>query len=402
MFFSSSQKKGDVCLVLDIGNASLAGSLVLYKKGSVPEALYTTRVPLSAGGHSHSEKLQSILLTQIKEVLSRIHTKGFDHVYFKDHDKNVVKVLCAYASPWYVSKTKKVEVLNPKTFLITKNFIDDVLEKEVSVFEEELLGGEHGDEFKSGVVVMEKTVVNIEVNGYPLDNPFNQKTNQFNMVLYLGIGSESVTSMVNSEILKFFPINKEDILQHSFPLITYSVLKKIFPKERNYIFFDITGEVTDVALIDNGVIRETASFPSGKFFIIRKIMREFDVPAEVAKSFLHLYVKDSASEEIVEKIQKVLIDVECEWSIYLENTLSSFGKISTLPTKVYMTADTDTEHIFIDLLKVSKTDMTVLWRKKLDIIPISNDTLKEFYISTKNINFDECLALDSIFLGMFQ
>ena len=75
MFFRSSQKKGDVCLILDVGNASLAGSLVSFVPGSVPEALYTIRLPLSVSERAHPEKLQSVLTSQLELALRTISEK---------------------------------------------------------------------------------------------------------------------------------------------------------------------------------------------------------------------------------------------------------------------------------------------------------------------------------------
>ncbi len=402
MLFRSSDKKGDVCLVLDIGNASLAGSFVLFEQGKLPQALYTIRVPLSIDEHPHSEKLHIILESELEEVLHTLHTKGFEHAYFKDHEKTIHKVLCVYASPWYVSKTKKVHVSNQKPFFVTKPFLDDVLTKEANLFEQELASGTYGEEFKSGIVLMEKTIVDARINGYSIDNPVGQKTTECDIVMYLGIGSAPVVDMVQGLITRHFPYTAQDIISHTFPLVVQTALQKIVPHEKNYILCDITGEVTDMTCVSDGVVKNTTSFPSGKFFLIRKLMQNLGVPAEVAQSFLHLWQTGNAQEDIETKIQEALLDVEREWSIYLEDALSHLGDIRSLPQKVYITADSDVVHVFMDFLKVSKIDMTALWRKGLLVGYIGEEMLTRFYNSPNHLTFDECIALDSIFLGVFQ
>ncbi|MEY4602366.1 MAG: hypothetical protein RL292_307 [Candidatus Parcubacteria bacterium] len=397
-----NKKTHDVCLVLDIGNASLAGSLTLFVPGLPPEALFTIRVPFTIGEHAHPEKLQSTLLSQLHDVLDTIHTKGFQHDYFKTHDKKIVKVLCVCASPWYVSKTKKVSVSNPKPFIITKSFLEDVMSKEVDVFTAELLSGVHGEEFKSGVSVMEKTVVDAKINGYSLHDPLGQTTNSCDITLYLGVHSTEITTAINSHILKFFSVGAQSILWHSFPLVAYSALQKIFPHENDYLLCDVTGEVTDITRVTGGVVRETVSFPSGKFFLVRKLMKTLSLPAEVAQSFLHLWQNKNASVEMEEKIKGALAEAESEWSIYLEDAFSSMGDIRALPQKMYLTSDTDVASIFMDFIKAPHTDATMLWRRGAQVVHLSEEVLSHFYVSGNHLTFDECVALDSIFLASFQ
>ncbi len=405
MLFRSSKKKGDVCLVLDLGNASLAGSLTHFSPGLPPEALFTVRVPFVIRGHAHPEKIQTTLLSQLHEVLDTIHQKGFQHEYFKTHDKKIGRVLVVCASPWYASKTKKVTVSNPKSFFVTKAFLDDVLIKEADLFSAELSSGTHGEQYVNGVTVMEKTIVDAKINGYSLQNPVGQKTTLCDVTLYLGLSSTDMVKAINDQILKFFSVNASAILWHSFPLVAYTALQKIFPHERDYLLCDVTGEVTDITRVTEGVVGETVSFPSGKFFLIRKLMQVLDVPAPVAQSFLHLSQEGTVVSEMGQKIETVLVDAEREWSIYLEDAFSSLvasSGVQTLPQKMYMTADPDVASIFMKFIQTPHTDTTALWRRGSIVIHLSREVLSHFYVSGEHLMFDECLALDSIFLSTFQ
>lgn len=402
MFFRSSQKKGDVCLILDIGNASLAASLVSFVPGALPEALYTIRLPLSVSDHAHPEKLQSILLSELELALRAISETGFTHEYFRTHQKKIRKVLCVCASPWYVSRTKHVVITNEKPFVITKDFLEDVLKKEVDIFETELKSGSHGEEFKDGILVMEKSIADAKVNGYSIENPIGQKTNSCDVTLYLGIGSKELTKRILVQIDKFFHIPEQDIIWHSFPLVAHTALQKVYPHERSYILCDVTGEVTDLTLVMDGTVGQTVSFPSGKFFLIRRLSQVMQVPTEVAQSFLHLWQSGAADAQSAQKIEETLMDAEHEWSIYFEDALSSLGNVNTIPQKVFLTVDTDVAPLFVQFFKTSKTDLTASWRKGVSVVHMSEDLLKNFYTSPQSLIFDECIALESIFLSMFR
>jgi len=397
----SSQHTEDVCLVLDIGNASLAVSLVLFVSGSLPEALYTLRLPLAITDHVNPEKLQVVLSSQLELALRSVVEVGLTHEYFSTHPKKITKALCVFASPWYASRTKHVSVTNNKSFFVTKDFLTDILSKEVSLFESELVAGIHGDEFTEGVVVMEKIIADVKINGYSIQDPIGHKTKAIETILYIGIGSKELVARIADQINKFFHVPGEDIIIHSFPLVAHTTLSKIYPLERHYILCDITGEVTDLTLVTDGIIRHSASFPVGKFSLIRKITQKMNVPREVAQSLLALWREHSSDAESAKNIEQIIADMEREWSVYFEEALSSLGKIGTLPQKVFFTADTDVAPLFIEFFNTPKTDMTSSWRKNLSVIHLSEDALKDFYTSRHSVLFDECIAIESIFLSLF-
>lgn len=402
MLFSSSDKKGDVCLVLDIGNASLAVSLVCFEKGQLPRALYTIRVPLRISAHTHADKLHVTLTKELSEALSYVKEKGFQHEFFAHRDKKIQKVLCVLASPWYVSKTKKIPISNPKPFVITEAFLNDVLHKETEIFTRELREGLHGEEFVEGVEVMEKVVIDATINGYSIQNPIGQKTRDALVTLYIGIGPQAVVTEIKDKLFGFFHTDHDDITFHSFPLVSFKALARMFPGEKNYILCDITGEVTDVSLVSGGVVVHTASFPSGKFFLVRKVAEAFGIPPDVAESFISVWQTGKLHTEKDAHMHQVISDVEREWNVYLEDVLVSFGETGALPQKVYLTADTDIAPIFVEFLKIQKTDATASWRKGVMPVHLKEDMLSHFYISPENLPFDECVAIDTIFLAIFH
>jgi len=400
--FNRNKNSGDVCLVLDIGNASLAVSLVCFEKGQLPRALYTIRVPLRISAHAHADKLRVTLTKELSEALSYVKEKGFQHEFFARREKKIHKVLCVLASPWYVSKTKKIPISNPKPFVITEAFLNDVLHKETEIFTKELKEGLHGEEFVEGVEVMEKVILDAKINGYSIQNPIGQKTQDALITLYMGIGSHAVVTEIKDKLLAFFHTDHVDVAFHSFPLVSFKALTHMFPGEKDYILCDITGEVTDVSLVSGGVVVHTASFPSGKFFLVRKVAEAFDIPPDVAESFVSVWQTGKLHTEKDIHMHGVVNDVEREWNVYLEDVLVSFGEVGALPRKVYLTADTDTAPIFVEFLKIQKTDATASWRKGVMPVHLTEDMLGHFYISPKNLPFDECVALDTIFLSIFH
>jgi hypothetical protein len=133
--------------------------------------------------------------------------------------------------------------------------------------------------------------------------------------------------------------------------------------------------------------------PSGRNFILRQIAKKFNTPLEVAESTLRLYKSDKIDNSTIEAIQEILVNIEREWAIYLENALIELSPSIILPSRVYITSDDDVAQIFMDFIKLSKTDATSLFRKNVDIIRINEETLKSFLDKNSAPQVEEAITI---------
>ena len=397
-----SPSPSDICIILDIGTVCVSLILVRYTKNSLPEILYSINIPFSISDQQHTEKMQADVLAGCTLAIQHTITYGLSHAYFKKKSRTIEKVLCIFSSPWYASKTKTVSIQNNRPFLITPTFISHLIDVEIQTFEEELKNGMHGEEFTQDVVVLDASIINTKINGYVYDTPLNKKTTECDITLYLGIGSKTIVKKIHDCILDSFSISKQHILSHTFPLVSYSAIEKLFPHTHSYILCHITGEVTDITCVSHNLIGETHTFPSGTFFLVRKIAEAFSVPSEIALSYIHIYTSGKAHTYMNEKIKQVLIDIEREWSIYFENIFSLLQKQNFIPDTMYVVTDPVLAPFFLTFLKNERNDTTLTWRKSANILHISSEILKEYLIQNSQFKSEESAMLGTIFLSHFQ
>ncbi len=389
-------KKEEVCLLVDIGNGNITGALVLFVSNQQPKFLYTIKTDFTISDKPESSKLIEAMGRILDDTFTDIMKYGFDHNYWKNKGKKLDNVIVAFSSPWFMPKTKHIHLSKDKPFIISESFLADITQKEEEVFKKELaeeLKDENNDSFE----VIEKSIVHIKINGYTIENSIGSETKIFDAHLCMSVVNKNVIEKVYNLILKHTLIPRNKVLVHSFPLVSFSVVRDIFTDHSNFMLMDVTGEVTDLTLVQNDVIVGTTSFPSGRNYIIRKIGQVFDVPAEIAESTLHMYLSGKSDSEASLKVENILENLEKEWSIYVLNTLLELSPEMVLPRRLYLTANEDVAPIYMDFMKLPKNDVTLNFRKNIDLVHLDNKKLSHFYTTNSMVQVNEFIALLSIF-----
>ncbi len=397
MPLSLFDNKEEVSLLIDIGNGSVSGALVLFGNGAKPALLYSARLPLTVNDKSDSAKLISSMTASLGEVLLSIMKKGLLVPYFKTKPKNVSAVLVSFSSPWFASRAKNLHLAQDTPFIITKKFLDSVVAAEEKAFEEDLQNGEYENLFDKNIQILENTIIHTKINGYPIEECVGKKTKTLDTSLFMSVASKSIINIISDQIFKNTHIHKNKIYFHTFPLISFSVIRDLFPATSNFLVLDITSETTDMTLVSDNAIAKVLSFPSGRNFIIRQISKSFGVSAEIAESYLHAYNSKKTDDETNLRIDSALSDVEKEWSIYFEDAFAELSKDSVLPPRAYITTDPDVASLYSHFLKLPKLDSTSLFRKSVEVIHISAGILSAVYKDDPHFPPDEFVAMIAAF-----
>ncbi len=387
--------KEEMSLMLDVGNGSITGALVLFKKDKKPEFLYSLEVPFVVPEKPSSTKLIEDMTPLLNTLLETIYAQGFKSKYWDKKAKTVFKVLVAFSSPWFVSKTKHITLAKEKDFVITQSLIDSIIKDEEAIFKKEI---DENNDYK----VIDSSIVHTRINGYTLETSIGKKTKSLDAYLYMSMVSQNVIKKIEDVVLKHFHIHESDIHIHTFPLISFSVVRDIFSANSDFVLIDVTSEVTDLTLVEGDVIKYSASVPSGKNFLLRQIMKTFSITPELSESTLNLFINEKLNNEDSQKMEEVILNVEKEWSIYLENGLSELSSEFTLPSSVYLTCDNDVSKIYINFLKLSKTDGTAIWRKSIQVNYINQEAMTSFLAPSPVVKWNEFGAILAVFYNKMK
>ncbi len=366
----------ETCLLVDIGNGSMACALVLFAKNKKPRFLYSIERPFIVTEKPDIRRLSDGMDTLLDSLLSTIIKKS----------KSLSYVVVSFSSPWFVLKTKNIHLENNIPFTITKFFINSIVSKEEKIFKKELLTEFSGSKDRRFSAI-EQSLVHTTINGYAVEDVIGKKTKFLDASIFLSAIATNIKEKIVNIISKQTHIPEDKILLHSFPLVLFSAVRDNFTKSQDFILMDITSELTDMTLVSHGVISKNISFPFGRRSIVRQIAKTFNISPEIAESQLSMYISAKIDQTGLETMQKLMQDLEKEWSVYLEDTLQSLSENMILPKTIYITADNDTTPIFMDFLS----------GKNIEIVHINKEVLSPFYQTDSKIGENEFITILALF-----
>ncbi|MES2213316.1 MAG: hypothetical protein V4473_00570 [Patescibacteria group bacterium] len=392
----------EVSLMIDIGNGSIALAFVLFRPESNPYVLYTNRLPFVMSEKLDEAQLLSGTCTLLTDLLKEAMLRGFEDPYWKGKKKHLRNALLAFSSPWYVSKTKHIHLTQENAFIITEKFIVDVIEEESKMFQQEMRATEYGGAFNGQLEVVEKAIVHSKINGYAIRDVIGKKTKVFDAYVCLSVVAKVISDKITDIIFSNSHIPKDHMIVHTFPVVSFGTIKEIFVNETDFLIMDVAGEATDITLVQNDVIVQTATFPSGRNFVIRQIAKALGVSPEIAESMFHLWSSRKGDDEVEQDMQKILDDIEREWAIYLENALLELSPKMSLPSKVYITADDDVAQLYTEFLKFPKNDTTSLFRYHANIMHLNTEMLSQMFKNNPRVQSDEFIGILAVFYNKIR
>ncbi len=375
--FSNSKKGQGISLLVDIGSGSVAVAFALFKVGQLPKILSSIRLPFTVTEKPDAENLLQNMSGALDQLLEETIISGF-------HPSSI---LITFSSPWFVSKTKHINIAETTPFLITENFLQSISAKEEQAFSDELKGDTGQDSFE----VVEKSIIHTKINGYTLDSSIGRQTNVFDAFLYLSLVPKHVIDRMSDIIFKHTHVTKDRFIIHTFPLVSFSVIRDVFNTTSDFLIMDVTREVTDLTLVRDNILMQTVSFPYGGNSIVRAVAKAFNVTPEIAESTLRIYNSNKAEDAVVTKMQEVLAGLEKEWAGYFGEAIARFSEKQAVPVKLYVTSDNDVEPLFAGFLKSFK----------LDIVYIDSETFNQFYQADEQNFSDQFIAILAIFYRKF-
>ncbi len=390
--------RGELAILVDIGNSSVTSSLALFLKRDKPIFLSLSKEAFVLDEKTSGEKLFAELSSVLEKVIPGAINIGLKNRNLRGRSKSVSKSLVSFSSPWFLSKSKNVNISEDKPFVITPNFLAAVSNNEEELFKKDLAkNNSTGVSFE----IIDKSIIHTKINGYAQDDILGKRTKQLEAYLSMSAIPKNISDKIDEILIKNTSINSDEIFTHTFPLISFSVIRDIFPADSNFMVMDVTGDVTDLTLVSDGILAQTTSFPSGRNFILRQIAKTFDSSLEIAESTLHLYSEDRLDASFDQKMKEIIVNTEKEWAIYLENALTELSSQLLLPSKLYLLADSDVANLYFNFLSMSKTDATAGFRKNLSLVHLNKEALSKNFRDDSPFRLDEFSIILSCFYDKF-
>ncbi|MES3004711.1 MAG: hypothetical protein V4690_01205 [Patescibacteria group bacterium] len=383
--------KEELALLIDIGSGLVSSSLVLFSKNQLPKILFITKsvFPISEDGPNN---LLKSMETGLNIVLKNTLKEGIQN----SKNKKIHKVLATFSSPWFYTLSKSLKVEEKEPFYVTSKSLKNLADTEAAQFKSDTLKT-LPENAKDSLIILESSVVNTRMNGYPVNNVLGKKTKSLEADIWLSLIPESVEKKVLGLIQKHTHISKEHVLAHSFPLVLFSVIRDSFLVQESFVTMDITSETTHISFVCGDIIKDVATMPIGRSYIVRQIAKRAEVGMEIAESYLRLYTDYKLDTVTTELIDLVVGDIEKEWAIYLEDALLTFSPKGAVPKTIFITGEKDINKIFLNFLAMEKKDKTQNWRNGLKLVEVDTQALEHLYIDAYPKEKDIFVGIETVF-----
>jgi len=386
--FSNKQTKNELILVFNIGSSSVDGALFEAQSSGIPKIIFSAEELIKIEEKVEIDNFLASTIKSLEMVANKIYRSGLGAPS---------QIFCVLSSPWYVSQTRIINFKKNTPFIFTHKLADELVKKEVKLFEEEHVI-KYSD-YNSKIRVIELKNIKTILNGYETAEPLNQKTKELEMTIFISMSGEQILKKIEDTIGKYFHLKQ--ITFSSFVLSFFTIVRDMYLKQENFLLVDISGEMTDISMVKKNTLRESISFPLGRNFLTRGVALDLGCTLSEADSFISLLKDGHAEESVTKKLTLILNKLRIEWLKKFQESLANLSNDISIPSTIYIVIDKDLVDFFSETIKTEQFSQYTLTESKFEVIFLNTELFQKIAISEKNVFYRPFLIIDSIYINHF-
>jgi hypothetical protein len=253
-------------------------------------------------------------------------------------------------TPWFTSKINSVN--HTKRVIIDNVFLQNTINE---------------IDLNTHLKTIEKKILKIQVNGYPLTEFTKVKSSNLKIDCYTSFIADNLYTLFKKIITDNFSFIK-NINVYTSPILILDTVKKFMIQEDNIISIYIGGEITELSIIKDDSLVYFATFPIGKHDFLRSLNTTIKTYDYDLLSQQQIQIKSKKQEMLFEKIKT-------DWSQSICDLLHHFNQ--HLPSKLLILTDAKTRPFFINLITNSINQNTESLLKNHRIINFDISMFKD-------------------------
>lgn len=367
LFSFFKKNKESYSLVFNIGSGSVSGAVVKFTEepGEILTSYNKEVVPFQdqISVPKHLELMKSSL-----EVLA---TK-----IQKSNNQKIDRIFYIFSSPWSISQTKIIKIKESKPIKITEKYLNTTIDEQEKKFQAEIAD--------SGKII-EKKIIQLKINGYVVSDYYNKSAKDLEIAVFFTVVPVNILETVEGSISKFFDI--KNIWCHSLSLAMTSVIRNLFPYKDDFLFIDVSEEITDISIVEDNIMVNAVSIPFGRNDFIRELSVSLGVSQEIADSQIRMHCNKNNDDLAAIKLSVAVDKASQAWLEKITEILGGFKEKIYVPDSVFL---------------ITNDDLACFLKEKLEkqdfqIIILNNNKIKS-PISIEDVIFRlELMFLDNIY-----
>jgi hypothetical protein len=384
-FFDSALKHTST--IFSIDSSSVGVAIVEFSKEDRPKILWCKREEIVFQEELNFKRFLSSTLKTLEKVLLLAQKSGYTSI----RDFHGV-----FSSPWYVSQPRIANFVSDKAVVVRKELVQEIIGSELGAFEREnikrfdvILGKRNK--------VIEARTMQTRLNGYSTGRPYGKKASEVELALYISMSSEAIVRSFTEVVAGIF--HRATVSYHTLPCVAFGAIRDLLPASERFMFCEVSGEITDLTVIQRGSIAETASFPLGYNFLIRRVCQSFSTTPEGARSLIRSFLAGSVTESVDVLTKKDITYVSEEWLKSLRGVLEQSSLEYLLPDTVFLVSQNEFLQLFARFLEHEDLRQFTITNKSLSATVLTTNMLENFCQISKESTPDLFLILSTIFIN---
>lgn len=395
--FWFKKKTEKLAVVFDIGNASVGAALVGISKNNSPKIFYSSRREIKVSKKLTPEGLTLKMTKALQEVAFLIVREGLPHVRFTFFNTlKPVLILFTLSSPWHISQIRTIKKKEDHSFLVERDLMRKLILRELNEFRK-MHASHVRNRVEQKYEIIEGDVLDIRLNKYPTYHPIGKVTDELEMTIF-------ASSMLTTTIEKIESLGREifsgvEIQFATFTFAFFNAVRDIWHEKQNYLLLDISGEISDLSIVKNGVLYDTVSFPFGKNTVVRQVVSELNLSIREAESLLSMYEKKHLGDFEMHRLKKILANAETEWLRLFAKELKNISSNVLFPRDIFLTVDEPLRGWFLSIITRNKLLNVTGAEKSFQVTLFDEKTLAPYCDIGLGVYKDPFLIVESLFLN---
>lgn len=357
------KKEAPVYVVLDVGSASVGGALLECLPA--PKLLFAIREDLPIREDFDKVRFLNDILAAERKVLAEL----------AKHGRSPRTIHVIVSSPWYVGQSRTRLERKNEPFTVSKDLLGRLQKDELALFEKET-ATLHPSIFGSGYEVLEMRNTSIKVNGYRTNHPVGEKGKSIELSFFVSLVSKEIKNLIKESATGMWHHAK--VIFHSHPVAITHVLETLYPGPSSYLIFDVLGEVSDILLVDEHTVKDTASIPLGSHVLVRNLTTALQtLPADIL-ALIHAGNENQLSPGRREQFNTQIDLFRKNWIENLSKVFDTLSREVLLPAKAYLVGSNDIALLFATFLASEELKKYSVSGTPLDVVHINTESVCQF------------------------